>query len=147
MAFACSADLPLLLAKQLLDSTAVGAACGGGRTGADVTVGSWRGFRNPPLTPRIPRFLIPANMGVCRAQMRTARCVIGWSGPLQWQRLRLIANNSRFLLLPGVRVKNLASRILGLNLARLSEDWQRVHGHGLVLAETFIDPSRFAGTC
>jgi len=72
---------------------------------------------------------------------------IGWSGPLQWQRLRLIANNSRFLLLPGVRVKNLASRILGLNLARLSEDWQRVHGHGLVLAETFIDPSRFAGSC
>ena len=72
---------------------------------------------------------------------------IGWSGALQWQRLRLIANNSRFLLLPGPRVKNLASRILGLNLARLSEDWERVHGHALVLAETFIDPSRFAGTC
>jgi hypothetical protein len=72
---------------------------------------------------------------------------IGWSGPLQWQRLRLIANNSRFLLLPGPRVKNLASRILGLNLARLSADWERVHGHALVLAETFIDPSRFAGTC
>jgi len=72
---------------------------------------------------------------------------IGWSAPLQWQRLRLIANNSRFLLLPGPRVKNLASRILGLNLARLSEDWQRVHGHPLVLAETFIDPGRFAGTC
>ncbi len=61
MAFACSADLPLLLAKQLLDSTAIGVACGGGRTGVDVTVDSWRGFRNPPLTPRIPRFLIPAN--------------------------------------------------------------------------------------
>jgi len=72
---------------------------------------------------------------------------IGWSGALQWQRLRLIANNSRFLLLPGPRVKNLASRILGLNLARLSADWERVHGHALVLAETFIDPSRFAGTC
>ena len=61
MAFACSADLTLLLAKQLLASTAIGAACGGGRTGADVTVGSWRGFKNPPLIPRIPRFLIPAN--------------------------------------------------------------------------------------
>jgi hypothetical protein len=72
---------------------------------------------------------------------------IGWSAALQWQRLRLIANNSRFLLLPGPRVKNLASRILGLNLARLSEDWQRVHGHRVLLAETFIDPSRFAGTC
>ena len=72
---------------------------------------------------------------------------IGWSPTLQWQRLGLIANNSRFLILPGVRVKNLASRILGLNLARLSADWQAAHGHRLLLAETFIDPSRFVGTC
>ena len=72
---------------------------------------------------------------------------IGWSPTLQWQRLGLIANNSRFLILPGVRVKNLASRVLGLNLARLSGDWRARHGHGLLLAETFIDPSRFAGTC
>jgi len=72
---------------------------------------------------------------------------IGWSPTLQWQRLALIANNSRFLILPGLRVKNLASRILGLNLARLSEDWRSAHGHALVLCETFIDPSRFAGTC
>lgn len=72
---------------------------------------------------------------------------IGWSATLQWQRLGLIANNSRFLILPGVRVNNLASRILGLNLARLSADWQAAHGHRLLLAETFIDPSRFSGTC
>ena len=72
---------------------------------------------------------------------------IGWSATLQWQRLALIANNSRFLILPGQRVKNLASRILGLNLARLSQDWLLVHGHRLLLAETFVDPSRFAGTC
>lgn len=72
---------------------------------------------------------------------------IGWAPTLQWQRLALIANNSRFLILPGVRVKNLASRILGLNLARLSEDWRATHGHRLLLGETFIDPSRFAGTC
>lgn len=72
---------------------------------------------------------------------------IGWSPALQWQRLGLIANNVRFLILPQVRVKNLASRVLGLNVARLSADWQCVHGHALLLAETFIDPSRFAGTC
>jgi hypothetical protein len=72
---------------------------------------------------------------------------IGWSATLQWQRLALIANNSRFLILPGLYVKNLASRILGLNLARLSQDWQAVHGHAILLAETFIDPSRFKGTC
>lgn len=72
---------------------------------------------------------------------------IGWSPTLQWQRLELIANNSRFLILPGVRVKNLASRILGINLARLCADWQAAHGHRLLLAETFIDHGRFAGTC
>ena len=72
---------------------------------------------------------------------------IGWSPTLQWQRLGLIANNSRFLILPGGRVKNLASRILGLTLARLSADWQAAHGHRLLLAETFIDPGRFLGTC
>ena len=72
---------------------------------------------------------------------------IGWSAPLQWQRLGLIANNTRFLILPGPRCANLASKVLGANLARLSADWQAAHAQPLVLAETFIDPARFAGTC
>jgi hypothetical protein len=72
---------------------------------------------------------------------------IGWSPTLQWQRLGLIANNSRFLILPGVAVPHLASRVLGLGLRRLSADWHAAHGHGLLLAETFVDPQRFAGTC
>lgn len=72
---------------------------------------------------------------------------IGWCKALQWQRVRFIANNSRFLILPGVRVANLASRILSANLKRLCADWQVIHGHALLLAETFIDPTRFAGTC
>ena len=72
---------------------------------------------------------------------------IGWSAPLQWQRIGLLANNARFLLLPGPRVANLASKILGANLARLSADWLSVHGQPLLLAETFVDPTRFAGTC
>jgi hypothetical protein len=72
---------------------------------------------------------------------------IGWEGWVQWRRLHLVANNGRFLLLPGERVGNLASRVLGLSLRRLSADWQRQHGHGIVVAETFVDPRRFAGTC
>lgn len=72
---------------------------------------------------------------------------IGWSAPLQWQRIGLIANNCRFLILPGPRVTNLGSKILGANLVRLSADWQAVHGQPLVLAETFVDPARFVGTC
>ena len=71
---------------------------------------------------------------------------IGWSAPLQWQRIGLLANNARFVLLPGPRVPNLASKILAANLARLSADWLSVHGQPLLLAETFVDPTRFAGT-
>ena len=72
---------------------------------------------------------------------------IGWSREQQWQRLVFVANNSRFLILPGVRIKNLASKILATNVKRLSADWEAVYGHPLVLAETFVDHSRFAGTC
>jgi len=73
---------------------------------------------------------------------------IGWPQVIQWQRLHLIANNSRFLiLLPCAHIPNLASKTLSLNLKRLARDWEDIHGHPVVLAETFVDPSRFAGTC
>jgi hypothetical protein len=72
---------------------------------------------------------------------------IGWNASLKWRRLHLVANNVRFLILPGVQVKNLASKVLALNLRRLSEDWQKRYGHPILLAETFIDGSRFSGTC
>jgi hypothetical protein len=72
---------------------------------------------------------------------------IGWDEALKWRRLHLIANNARFLILPDVRVKNLASKVLGANLRRLSRDWQQRYGHPILLAETFVDLSRFEGTC
>lgn len=72
---------------------------------------------------------------------------IGWSRVLQYQRLHLIANNTRFLILPDCHIPHLASKVLSLNLKRLSVDWQLFHGHPLLLAETFVDPSRFKGTC
>lgn len=72
---------------------------------------------------------------------------IGWPQAIQWQRLHLIANNSRFLILPHAHIPNLASKILSLNLKRLSADWQNIHGHRLLLAETFVDATRFAGSC
>lgn len=72
---------------------------------------------------------------------------IGWDAPVQARRLHLIANNTRFLILPGLTRKNLASRVLGLTLRRLSADWQTRYGHPIWLVETFVDPARFAGTC
>lgn len=72
---------------------------------------------------------------------------IGWSREQQWSRLLFIANNLRFLILPDVKIPNLASKILSVNVRRLSADWQTVYGHPIVLAETFVDHSRFKGTC
>lgn len=72
---------------------------------------------------------------------------IGWDEPTKRKRLHLVANNIRFLVLPWIRVKHLASKVLAANLRRLSSDWHRAWGHPLWLAETFIDISRFRGTC
>ena len=72
---------------------------------------------------------------------------IGWPAEQQFRRLHLIANNSRFVILTPGRVRNLASRVLGLSLRRLSQDIQAVHGYPVFLAETFVDVSRFVGTC
>jgi len=73
---------------------------------------------------------------------------IGWPPVLHYPRLHLLANNARFLILPQSQpMPNLASRVLGLNLRRLARDWRTVHGHPLLLAETFVDPARFTGAC
>ncbi len=71
---------------------------------------------------------------------------IGWSRPQQWERLRFVVNNARFLILPDVHIPNLASKVLALNCRRLADDWGTVYDHRIALAETFVDPSRFAGT-
>ena len=72
---------------------------------------------------------------------------IGWTPAMKFRRLHLIANNVRFLILPEWHYPNWASRILALNLRRLSVDWEQFYGHPLLLAETFVDGARFRGTC
>lgn len=72
---------------------------------------------------------------------------LGWPPEVRTARLRYIANNQRFLILPSRRIKNLASRVLSLSCRRLPDDFLRFFGHRVVLAETFVDPSRFSGTC
>lgn len=72
---------------------------------------------------------------------------IGWSDDQRHRRLRFVANNVRYCILPGWNLPNLASRVLALNTRRLAADWQDRFGHSVVLAETFVDPSWFEGTC
>jgi hypothetical protein len=71
---------------------------------------------------------------------------IGWDFRHQYDRLHLVTNNSRFLILPQYHIPNLASRILSLCQKRLCTDWQERFGHPVVLLETFVDPQRFRGT-
>ena len=71
----------------------------------------------------------------------------GWSDRDRERRLHLALGSSRLLLFPWVRVPNLASRALGMAAARLPDEWQRRHGCRPALLETFIDPTRFDGTC
>jgi hypothetical protein len=71
---------------------------------------------------------------------------IGWDFRHQYDRLKLVVNNSRFLILPDRHVPNLASRVLSLCQRRLGRDWQETFGHPVVLLETFVDPERFRGT-
>jgi Domain of unknown function (DUF4338)/Transposase Tn5 dimerisation domain/Transposase DNA-binding len=72
---------------------------------------------------------------------------IGWSEGTRAARLALIVGNSRFLIVPSVQVKNLASHVLGLVTRQLAADWQRHYGYKPVLIETFVDSSRYPGTC
>ena len=71
---------------------------------------------------------------------------IVWTPAQRDRRLRLVTNNSRFLLLPERTVPNLGSKVLGLVLARLSQDWQTRYGHPVVVVESFVDPEQFDGT-
>lgn len=73
--------------------------------------------------------------------------LIGWDDPTRRHWLHLIANNTRFLVLPWVRVKHLASKVLATSTRRLAADWTATHGHPVYLAETFVDLQRFKGSC
>lgn len=71
---------------------------------------------------------------------------IGWDFRHQYDRLKLIANNSRFLILPRWHCPNLGSRTLALCQRRIPGDWLTRFGHRLLLLESFVDPQRFQGT-
>jgi len=72
---------------------------------------------------------------------------LGWSGEQRRRHLGEVTNNTRFLILPWVRVRHLASHLLGQAAARLSADWQQKYGHPIYLVESFVEQPRFAGTC
>ena len=72
---------------------------------------------------------------------------IGWSPAQRRARIHLVAYNSRFLIPPWVKVRDLASHLLAQVAGRIAADWQALYAHPVYLLESFIDPERFRGTC
>ena len=72
---------------------------------------------------------------------------IGWPPAVRRRNIRYVVYNPRFLILPWVQVPHLASHLLGRMAAVLSHDWQRLYHHPVYFLETFVDPTRFRGTC
>ncbi|MBZ5516306.1 MAG: DUF4338 domain-containing protein [Acidobacteriia bacterium] len=72
---------------------------------------------------------------------------IGWSAEARRCNIRFLAYNPRFLIVPWVQVKHLASHILGEMARRISTDWERAYGHPIYFLEAFVDPERYRGTC
>lgn len=72
---------------------------------------------------------------------------IGWDEDARMENLHKVVCNSRFLILPGVKIANLASHVLGLSTKRLREDWQKRYGYAPALLESFVEVGRFRGTC
>lgn len=108
-----------------------------------------------PLTGAQLRYLIYDGdrilgcLGFCSASWKTASRDewIGWSAAQRENKLHLIINNSRFLILPWIEVKGLASKTLGVCLRRIVQDWFNRYSYRPLLAETFVEKERFRGTC
>ena len=93
------------------------------------------------------RLLACLLFGSAAWQLRPRDAWIGWNQEQRRRHLFLLTNNTRFLILPWVRVPHLASHLLSLVTARLSHDWQQKYGHPIHLVETFVERERFAGAC
>ena len=86
-------------------------------------------------------------MGIRRLVCQIPRCFHQLEQKIKENNLHFVANNTRFLVLPWVFVKCLASKALALNAKRISDDWVKIYNHPLYLLETFVEQNRFKGTC
>ena len=108
-----------------------------------------------PLCGAQMRYLVESDAGYVGAlsfsapawRLSARDAWIGWDDQTRQSGLSKVVANTRFLILPGVRVPNLASHVLGQALGRLAGDWQERYGITPVLVETFVDRSRYRGTC
>ena len=79
--------------------------------------------------------------------VKSRESFIQWDKPTKEKNLHLVVNNTRFLILPWIEVKFLASKVLAINARRISNDWFQIYNHHVYLLETFVEQDRFKGTC
>ena len=111
------------------------------------------GYRKPFGCPL--RYLVRCERGVlgCVLLAGAAKAItvrdewIGWTAEKRLRNLPWVVNNTRFLILPWVQVRHLASHVLGMVARQVAEDWYQRWGYRPVLMETFVDPRQFRGTC
>ncbi len=94
-----------------------------------------------------PHLLALLGFGAAAWQTAPRDKFIGWEHDERKRNLHLIVNNARFLILPWVQSKNLASKILAMAARRLPNDWSERYGYRPVLMETFVEKQRFSGGC
>ena len=92
-------------------------------------------------------FVAALGFGASAWKIKPRDQVIGWSTEQRQRNLHLVVNNARFLILPWIRCKTLASRSLALISRRLPDDWHARYAYRPVLLETFVEKPRFTGTC
>lgn len=93
------------------------------------------------------RVLAVAVWGSAALKVKPRDVWLGWDEPTRMSHLHLVVSNTRYLIMPWVRVPHLASHLLGRMARRLSSDWSMRYGHPVHLAETFVDQGRYPGTC
>ncbi|MHC4596652.1 MAG: DUF4338 domain-containing protein [Planctomycetota bacterium] len=93
------------------------------------------------------RLLATLGFGASAWSVAGRDCYIGWTAKQRKSNLYLIVNNSRFLILPWIQSRNLASKILSLACKQIRDDWQARYNYSPVLLETFVETDRFRGTC
>lgn len=129
------------------------AAADRGRFDAELDEHHWLGHRMVGETMRYVAtdadgaWVALVGFGSCAFSCRPRDAFVGWSPELQLRRLRFVASNQRFCVLPAGRRHNAASAVMARTLRRLSADWVGAWGHPVLVVETFVDPSRHLGTC
>lgn len=124
-----------------------------GRFDAELAEHHWLGYRMVGETMRYVAvdgdgvWVGLVGFGSCALSCRPRDAFVGWSPSVQFRRLRYVASNQRFCVLPAGRRPNAASAVMARTLRRLSADWVQAWGHPVLLVETFVDPSRHVGTC